>query len=97
MNTLRVKFSFGEGNEGGQFPERLRLTTAYLRTKLKYGGEVETSISNKKVFEPAWLDPFRPNPAATKAMLQLEYGTREKRVEKLHINLSTAYVLVLGQ
>ena len=30
-------------------------------------------------------------------MLQAEYGTREKRVEKLCINLSTAYGLVLRQ
>ena len=30
-------------------------------------------------------------------MLQAEYGTRAKRVEKLRINLSTAYGLVLGQ
>ena len=30
-------------------------------------------------------------------MLQAEYGTRSKRVEKLRINLSTAYGLVLGQ
>ena len=30
-------------------------------------------------------------------MLQAEYGTRSKRVEKLRINLSMAYVLVLGQ
>ena len=30
-------------------------------------------------------------------MIQAEYGTRAKRVEKLCINLSTAYGLVLGQ
>ena len=30
-------------------------------------------------------------------MLQAAYGTRAKRVEKLRINLSTEYVLVLGQ
>ena len=29
-------------------------------------------------------------------MLQAEYRTRSNRVEKLRINLSTAYVLVLG-
>ena len=34
---------------------------------------------------------------ATKAMLQAEYETRAKGVEKLRINLSTAYGLVLGQ
>ena len=45
----------------------------------------------------AWPEPVGPNPAATKAMLQAEYGTREKRVEKLLVNLSTAYGLVLGQ
>ena len=44
-----------------------------------------------------WPDPVGPNPAATKAMLQAEYGTREKRVEKLCIKLSTEYCLVLGQ
>ena len=30
-------------------------------------------------------------------MLQAEYGIRAKRVEKLCINLNTAYSLVLGQ
>ena len=30
-------------------------------------------------------------------MLQAEYGTRSKRVEKLRTNLSTTYGLVLGQ
>ena len=77
--------------------ECIRLTTAYLSTNLEVGGEVETSIRNGKVFEPAWPDPVGPNAAAIKAMLQAEYGTREKRVEKLWINLSTAYGLVLGQ
>ena len=77
--------------------ECIRLTTAYLSTKLKGGGNVETSIQNGKVFEPACPDPVGPNPAATKAMLQAEYRTRARRVEKLRINLSTAYVLVLGQ
>ena len=75
----------------------MRLTTAYLSTKLEGGGDVETSIRNGKVFEPPWPDPVGPNPAATKAMLQAEYGTRAKRVEKLRINLNTAYGLVLGQ
>ena len=73
----------------------IRLTTAYLSTKLKGGGDVETSIRNGKVFKPAWPDPVGPNPAATKAMLQAEYGTRAKRVEKMCINLSTSYRLVL--
>ena len=68
---------------------------AYLSTKLEGGGDVKTSIQNGKVFEPPWPDPVGPNVAATKAMLQAEYGTRAKRVEKLRINLSTAYGLVL--
>ena len=34
---------------------------------------------------------------ATKEMLQVEYGTKEKRVEKLQINLSTSYGLVIGK
>ena len=54
-------------------------------------------IRNRKVFEPSWPDPVGPNVAATKAMLQAEHGTRAKRVEKLRINLSKAYGLVLGQ
>ena len=74
----------------------MRLTTAYLSTKLEGGGKVETSNRNRKVFEPPWPDPVGPNPAATKTMLQVEYGTRAKRVEKLRINLRTAYGLVLG-
>ena len=73
------------------------MTTAYLSTKIEGGGDVETLIRNGKVFEPAWPDPVGPNPAATKAMLQAEYKTRTKRVEKLRINLSTEYDLVLGQ
>ena len=77
--------------------ECIRLTTAYLNTKLEGGGDVETSIRNRKVFEPAWPDPVGPNAATTKAMLQAEYGTRAKRLEKLLINLHMAYGLVLGQ
>ena len=76
--------------------ECIGLTTEYLITKLKGGCNVETSIRNRKLFELVWPDPVRPTPAATKTMLQAEYGTRAKRVEKLRINLSTAYSLVLG-
>ena len=54
-------------------------------------------MRNGKVFDPAWPGPVGPNTAATKAMLQAEYRTRTKRVEKLRINLSTAYGLVLGK
>ena len=54
-------------------------------------------IRNGKVFDPAWPDPVGPNPAATKAMLQAEYGIRAKRVEKLCIKLSTEYNLVIRQ
>ena len=77
--------------------EFLRVATAYLSTKIEGGGDVETLIQNGKLFEPAWPDPVGPTPEATKAMLQAEYGTRAKRVEKLWINLSTAYGLVIGQ
>ena len=80
LNMLQVKFDCNEGNEGGRFSECIRLKTAYLSTKLEGGSDVETSIRNGKVFEPAWPDLVRPNPAATKAMLQAEYGTRAKRV-----------------
>ena len=65
--------------------------------KLECSGDVEKSIRNRRVFDPAWTDPVRLTPAATKAMLQAEYGTRSKRVEKLRINLSMAYGLVLSQ
>ena len=75
----------------------LWLTTAYLSTKLEGGRNVKTSIRNGKVFKPAWPDPVGPNPAATKFMLQAEYGTRAKSVKKLRINLSTAYGLVIGK
>ena len=46
--------------------------TAYLSTKLEGGGggDVETSIRNGKVFDPAWPDLVRPTPDATKYMLQ---------------------------
>ena len=68
---------------------------AYLSTKIEGGGDVKTSIRNGKVFELAWPDPVGPNVAATKAMLQAEYGTRAKRVEKLWIKMISAYGLVL--
>ena len=97
LNTLQVKFDCGEGNEGGRLTECIRLTTAHLITKLEGGGGVEILIRNSKVFEPPWLDPVGPNVATTKAMLQVEYGTRAKMVEKLRINLRTAYGLVVGK
>ena len=50
-----------------------------------------------RVFEPPWPDPVGPNPAALKAMLQADYETRLKRLEKLRINLKTAYGLLIGQ
>ena len=97
LKALQVKFDCGEGSERGRFSKRIRLTTVYLSTKLKGAGNVKTLIWNGKVFDPAWPDPVRPNPAATKAMLQAEYRTRAKRLEKLRINLSTTYGLVLRQ
>ena len=97
LNALQFKFNCGEGNKDRRFLEFVRLTTAYISTKLESGGDVETLIRNGKVFEPTWPDPVGPNPAATKAMLQAEYGTRAKRVDKMRINLSTAYGLVLRQ
>ena len=97
LNALQVKLDCGEGNEGGRLSECIRLTMVYLSTKLEGSGDIETLIRNRKVFEPPWPDPVGPNVEATKAMLQAEYGTRAKRVEKLRINLSTAYGLVLGQ
>ena len=72
LNALQVKFDCGEMNEGGQLLECIRLTTAYLSTKLEGSSNVEKSIRNGKVFEPAYPDPVGPNPAATKAMLQAE-------------------------
>ena len=96
LNALQVKFDCGEGNEGGKFSECLRVTTTYLSTNCEGSSDVKTSIRNGKVFKLAWLELVGSNPADTKAMLQAEYGTRAKMVEKLHINLSTAYGLVLG-
>ena len=78
--------------------EYLRLTKTYLSTKLKEGRYVETSIQNRGVFEPAWSNPTGPNPEAMKAMksmLQAKYVMHVNRVEKLRVNLSTAYRLVL--
>ena len=77
--------------------ECLKLTTTYLIRKLEVDGNAKTSIWNGKVFKPAWPDLVLTNPAATKAMLQVEYRRRANRVEKLRINLSIAYGLVLGQ
>ena len=77
--------------------EFLRVTTAYLITKLKGGSDVKTSIRDGKFFDPAWLEPAGPTPEARKDMLQAEYGMRAKRVEKLQINMSTSYGIVLGQ
>ena len=90
LNVLQVKFDCGEGNKGGRFSECIRLTTAYLNTKLESGGNVQTSIRNGKLFELLSPEPVGPNPVATKAMLQAEYRNRAKRVEKLRTNLSTA-------
>ena len=94
---LQVKFDCREGNEGGRLSECLQLTTTYLIRKLEGCSDVEMSIRNGKVFETEWPNLFRPNPAATKAILQAEYGTMAKRGGKLHINMRTAYGLVLGQ
>ena len=80
INALQVKFNCGEGNKGGRFSECLKLTTAYLSTKLEGGGDVKTLIRSRKVIELEWSDPVRTYPAATKALLQAEYGTRSKRV-----------------
>ena len=55
------------------------------------------SIRIGKVFDPEWPDPVRSNPEATKSMLQAEYETRAKRVERLRINLSSAYDLEIGK
>ena len=41
--------------------------------------------------------PGRTHTIGPKAMLQADYGKREKRAEKLRIDLSTAYGLVLGR
>ena len=97
LNALQFKFDCGEGNEGGRFLECIRLTMAYLSMNIEGDGNIETLIQNGKLFEPAWLDAVGPNPEATKDRLQAEYGTRAKRMEKLRINLSTAYGLVLGK
>ena len=69
LNALQVKFDCREGNERRRFSKYIRLTKAYLSTKLEGGGEVKTLIRNGKVFEPAWPDLVGPNAAATKAML----------------------------
>ena len=85
LNALQVKFNCREGNEEGRFLEFLRVTTVNLIMKLEGGGDIKTPIRNGKVFEPAWPDSVG------------QYGTREKRVDKLWINLSTSYGLVIGQ
>ena len=69
----------------------------YLSTNIEGGGDVKTLTWNRKFSELAWPNPVGPNPEATKAMLQAEYGTRAKRVEKLRVNLSTTYGLVIGK
>ena len=77
--------------------ECLQLTTTYLSTNLEGGGNIKTLIWIGKFFETEWPDPVGPNPAAMKAVLQAKFRMRAKRVEKLRINLSKAYVIVLGQ
>ena len=62
----------GRERGGGGFSECIRLTTTYLSTKLEGGGDVETSIKNRKVFKLAWPDQVRPNLAATNTILQVE-------------------------
>ena len=97
LNTINVKFYCGEGNKGGRFSECLQLNTAYLSTKIEGGGDVKMLIQNGKMVELAWPNPVVPNTEATKAMLQAEYKTHARRVEKLWVNLSTVYGLVLGK
>ena len=75
LNVIHVNFDCGEGNEGGHFLECLRVTTAYLSTKLEGDGDVETSLQNWKFFEPSWMNPTGPDPESMKSMLQAEYGT----------------------
>ena len=53
LNAVQVKFDCGEGNEGGRLSECIQITTAYLSTKPEGGSNVETSIRNGKVFDPA--------------------------------------------
>ena len=48
LNALQFNFDCGEGNERGCFSECLQVTTAYLSTKLKGGGDVKMSIQNEK-------------------------------------------------
>ena len=68
-----------------------------MSIKLKGGMGVEPSIRNGKVFNPAWTKLTGPTPEYTKAILQAEYETCNKRVENLRINLSNSYRLVLGK
>ena len=97
LNTPRFKFDYRERNEGRRFSECLHLTTAYLSTNLKAGGDVETSIWNIKLFKPAWPNPTVLTEESMKAMLQVEYRTCANRVEKIRVKPSTSYGLVLGQ
>ena len=80
LNNLHVKFYCGGGNEVERFSEFLGLMMDYLSMKIGGSGDVETSIRNRKVFEPEQQNPVGPNTKATKAMLQAEYATRAKRV-----------------
>ena len=75
----------------------LQVMTIFLRTKLEVGGDIKVSIQNGKFFELECLEPVGPTPAATNAMLQVEYSTRAKRVHKLRINLRMTYGIVLRQ
>ena len=71
--------------------------TTYLSTMFEGGGDKETSIRNERVFDPAWPDLVGPTPESAKAMLQAEYITQTKRVNKLWIKLSTSYGLVISE
>ena len=68
------------------------MTTSYLSTKLQDGGDVETSIMNRKVFDLAWPDSVGLNTVATKAMLQGYYNNLENKQRfKEQIEVLEAY------
>ena len=65
LSALKVKFDCREGKEGGMAFKCLQVTTVYLITNLEGDDDVETSIQNGRVLDPAWSDPVVLTPAAT--------------------------------
>ena len=89
MNALQVKVDCGEGNKGGLLSECLRVTTAYLSTKIE--------DSKWESLRAGMAGPSRTQSSGHKGHATGEAWHEVKEGGKILINLITAYGLVIGQ